>query len=616
MPTYLMYYYSAWIVARISRFDQSAILDTEERLAGMRWVACCALVLCASFSQAGERMLRSASELDYPPLSMVCADGTADGFSVDLLRATLATMGREVRDTQTDIETLADGTYNRLRQKWLGALDSDARVNHLFHIALAVAVTLLLAWLAGVVWQRSQRRRIRQAALVESERRYRTLVETSPIGTLETDTAGDILYSSPAYARMLGYTAEELRGRNINDFLLADDRPRVRENMHRIIEELPKPGTFFNRNRTKDGRFIKVQVDWNYKRDATGKLTGFTIVVSDITEKDKAARALRESEQRFRVTFDQAAVGIAHVAHNGRFLRVNQKLCRIFGYPEEELLQKHCKELTQPEDVAATEAAIRLLVAGMTDVARLEKRYIRKDGHSVWCNFTSAIVRDRGGDFKYFISVIEDIEERKRLEEQMQQHQAVLARVGRINTMGEMATAIAHEINQPLMAIGNYAGGALQRLDASHSTDLRLQQVLERIAALAERSGKIIERLRNFTHRREQPFRPLDINTVATESVKMVAVQARNQQIALETRLGPRLSLILGDRIQLEQVAINLLMNAMEAMEETEPPQRQIMVETRAVADNRIELVVSDRGCGLSEQVSGTLFDPFVTGSC
>jgi PAS domain S-box-containing protein len=710
-------------------------------------------------------VLRSASELDYPPLALVRADGSAEGFSVELLRAVLAAMGREVRfevgtwstikqqladgrldvlplvgrtperealfdftvpylmlhgtivvrDAQTGIETfkdlkgrrvavmagdnaeeylrreavterlvitpsyeealrrlaggeldavvvqrmvahrlidklgldglkvverdlarfhqdfgfavtegdkellallneglavvMADGTYERLREQWLGVLELDTRNRQLYHIAWAVGVTALLAWLVGMVWQRW----LRQAALVESERHFRTLVETAPFGILEIDTEGEILYSSPAYARLLGYTPEELRGTNINDFLLADDRPRVQESMRRIAHELPKPATFFNRNRTRDGRLIKVQVDWNYKRDAGGRLIGFTIVVSDVTEQDRAQRALRESEQRFRATFEQAAVGIAHAAHNGRFLRVNQKLCCIFGYPEEELLQKSCKEITHPQDAAATMTAIRQLVTGEIDVARLEKRYIRKDGEILWCNFTSAVARGRDGRFKYFITVIEDIEERKRLEEQMQQHQLALARVGRINTMGEMATAIAHEINQPLMAIGNYAGGALQRLDASQAPDLRQRQALERIAALAERSGEIIEHLRNFTRRRKQPFRPVDINVVAEESFRMVAAKARNQQVALETELDPELPRIRGDRIQLEQVVINLLMNAMEAMEATEPERRRIAIETRTAAGNRIELVVSDRGSGLSEEVTQTLFDPFVT---
>ena len=738
----------------------------------MSWVACCALAvlaLCAPFAQAAERMLRSAGELNYPPLSLVRADGTADGFSVELLRAALAAMGREVRfnvgpwseikqeladgrldvlplvgrtperealfdftvpylmlhgtivvrDTQSGIETfkdlkgrrvavmagdnaeeymrreavterlvttpsyeeslrrlaggefdavvvqrlvahrlidkleldglevverdlarfhqdfcfavtegdrellallndglarvMADGTYEQLREKWLGALELDTGNRQLYNIAGAMTATLLLALLVGMVWQRWLRRRMWQAALVDSERRYRTLVETGPFGILEIDTGGDVLYSSPAHARMLGYTQEEMRGMNLTDFLLESDRARVMESIHRLVEELSEPGTFYNRNRSKDGRIINVQVDWNYKRDAAGMLTGFIAVISDITERKRAERALRESEQRFRVTFDQAAVGIAHAAHNGHFLRVNQKLCRIFGYPEEELLQKTCKEITHPEDVDATMAAVQQVAAGVTDVAKLEKRYIRKDGHTVWCNFTNAMVRDREGRFKYFITVIEDIEERKRLEEQMQEHQATLARAGRINTMGEMATAIAHEINQPLMAIGNYAGGALQRLDASHSTDLGLRQALERIAALAERSGKIIECLRDFTRRREHSFGSVDINAVAAESVKMVAAQARHQQVALETKLGAGLSRIWGDRIQLEQVVINLLMNAMEAMEETEPTRRLIVVETHATAGNNIELVVSDRGGGLAEQVAGTLFDPFVT---
>jgi len=489
--------------------------------------------------------------------------------------------------------------------------------------ALGTAAAILLPLLSvGLLWNYSIRRlkqvrsaelQRRESALAESDDRFRTLVENSPFGIVEVDTGGRILYASRVYARMLGFGREAVLGRNIIDFLRDEDRPRALEDIRRIVEELPEPGTFFNRNRTRDGRNVYFQMDWNYKRDGAGKLIGFVVVVSDITQRRRADRELRESEQRFRATFDQAAVGIAHAAHNGRFLRVNRKLCEIFGYPEEELLQKTCKEITYPEDVEATVTAVGQVAAGAAEVAKLEKRYVRKDGRIVWCNFTSAMVRDSNGRFKYFTTVIEDIGQRKRLEEQMQQHQATLARAGRINTMGVMATAIAHEINQPLMAIGNYAGGALRRLETSGSADQGLEQALERIAGLAERSGQIIERLRDFTRRREHPFRPLEINAVVNASVKMVAAQARHQKVVIESRLAPGLSRVRGDRIQLEQVVINLLMNAMEAMERTEPERRRIVLETRTADRGGVELVVSDRGCGLADAVSGTLFEPFVT---
>ncbi|MCA1739907.1 MAG: PAS domain S-box protein, partial [Actinobacteria bacterium] len=151
------------------------------------------------------------------------------------------------------------------------------------------------------------------------------------------------------------------------------------------------------------------------------------------TERKRAEAELRESEKRFRSTFEQAAVGIAHVDADGRWLRVNQRLCEIAGYSREELLQKTFQEITHPDDLDADLEKVRQLLAGEIETYSMEKRYFRKDGSIVWINLTSSLMREPSGAPNYFIGVIEDITARKRAEEEVKRYhrqQATVAKLG------------------------------------------------------------------------------------------------------------------------------------------------------------------------------------------
>ncbi len=333
----------------------------------------------------------------------------------------------------------------------------------------------------------------------------------------------------------------------------------------------------------------------------------------EIAARQRLDEALMENMERFSATFEQAAVGLAHVAHDGSFLRANRKICSILGYPREELLQKNCKEITYPGDVEKTLAYIERIISGETETASLEKRYVRKDGSLVWINLTVSALRNQDGRFKYFISVIEDISERKRLAERMQQNQDTLFRVGRISTMGEMAAAIAHEINQPLTAIGNYAGGAIERLESTPAAAPALREAMQRIIDLSHRAAGIIKRLRDFAQGDSEQYRPLSLNQAVSESIALVQVQMQRREVNIRTLFSKDLPQVYGDILQIEQVIINLLLNAMEAMEQNARGERWLSLSTRGTEDDKVELKVHDRGAGLAPEVAQRLFEPFVT---
>jgi PAS domain S-box-containing protein len=214
-------------------------------------------------------------------------------------------------------------------------------------------------------------------------------------------------------------------------------------------------------------------------------------------ERKRAEEALRESEERFRATFEQAAVGISHNALDGRWLRVNQKLCEIIGYCREELLEKTFQDITHPYDLEADLEQVHQLLAGIIETYSMEKRYIKKDGSIVWINLTVSLVRERWGEAKNFIAVVEDITERKRAEEALQEiREAERQR-------------IAHDLHDGALQDLTYILAETRRIQEI-SKDPELDHRLERsIEALQLTTRELRSAVYNLSRLEEQQDRPL-----------------------------------------------------------------------------------------------------------
>ena len=226
-----------------------------------------------------------------------------------------------------------------------------------------------------------------------------------------------IVYVNPAFERISGYGAEEIMGRNCR-FLQGDERdqPALEELRTALREE--REGRVVLRNYRKDGEPFWNELYVSPVHDDEGRLTNFVGVQNDITERRRIEEILRESEERFRATFEHAAVGAAQVGIDGRWLRVNRRLCEIVGYTQEELLGMTFADITHPDDLEADREQMRAMLRGESQIYSTEKRYVRNDGSPVWVNLTVSLVREASGEPRYFISVVEDISERKRIEEE------------------------------------------------------------------------------------------------------------------------------------------------------------------------------------------------------
>lgn len=301
----------------------------------------------------------------------------------------------------------------------------------------------------------TERQRKLEAEIVERKHVERALGRTVKFdeavmlnmgeGLYTMDVQGLVTSMNPAAERLFGWTLEEVRGLKMHDVIYykhRDGTPFKGEdcavlNVLREDMVLTEYEDVFIR---KDGRFFDVSYSASALREDE-ETVGFVVVFRDITDRKQAEAALRESELRYRETFANAAVGIAHVALDGRWLGVNDAVCRITGYGREELLMKPFADITHPDDLAPEWANARRLLAGEAETYSMEKRYLRKGGGITWINLTVSVQRDESGSPNNFICIIEDITERKEVEEDLRNSEERLRSFsGQLERMVEQRT--------------------------------------------------------------------------------------------------------------------------------------------------------------------------------
>src|ERR671921_1045873 len=285
----------------------------------------------------------------------------------------------------------------------------------------------------GMIRDVTERKRT-EDALREARDRFRSIFEHAPIGVAMVSLEGRYLQVNHSLCGILGYSEEELQALTWQEITHPDDLAASSAHARRIVEgEFPKYH-LEKRFLHADGHTVWASLSVSLVRDAEGEPLYFVSQIQDVTERKRFEKALRESEQRFRGSFERAATGMALVGTEGHFLRVNRSLCEILGYTERELLGKTFQEITHPDDLEIDQEHLRQLLAGEIRTYQTEKRYFHKEGHVVWALLSVSLVHDEEDEPLYFISQIQDVSERKRFEEALerlsQQHEMVLKSAG------------------------------------------------------------------------------------------------------------------------------------------------------------------------------------------
>lgn len=268
-------------------------------------------------------------------------------------------------------------------------------------------------------------------------------------------------------------------------------------------------------------------------------------------------------------------------------------------------------ESVHAEDRERVEDSMRLQMQGLA--ADVEYRILRPDGELRWVSARAFPIYDDSGALTHLAGRAEDITERRLAEELAQKRHGELAHMCRLQTMGAMGSALAHEVNQPLAAITNYAVGCQHRLRAGNMDAEALAGALEQIVSQARRAGDIVRGLRDFVRKHERSTVMIEVSGLIDEVVLLAEPEARSYGVTLRKRLQAELPEVLGDRIQIQQVLLNLVRNALEAFDERPAGERVVMIEAVTSGAGEVELCVSDNGPGLGGADLEELFAPFQT---
>jgi two-component system sensor kinase FixL len=326
-------------------------------------------------------------------------------------------------------------------------------------------------------------------------------------------------------------------------------------------------------------------------------------------ERSSVEEALRESERKYRVLTESALTGI-FIQREGKYVFVNNRFAEIHGYRPEDLIGRNCRELVPETErgQAAERAVCESHDKDSSDIREVPR--LTRDGRIIWCEMLTTTIDYLGKPA--IMGNMVDITGRKEAEGRAQQHQLELNRVYRASTVGEMASAVAHELNQPLCAILNYAEGCM-RIMKNESVDLPdVSNAVKEIAGQTYRAGEIIRHLKSLIARREPQVSEVDVNELIGGVVALIGTEAMQSNVAVQLQFET-IPPVLGDRIQLEQVVLNLVRNGFEAMSKPETSVRRLTIGTKIKCPGFIEVAVSDTGTGISPEIAGSIFDSFFT---
>jgi two-component system sensor kinase FixL len=338
---------------------------------------------------------------------------------------------------------------------------------------------------------------------------------------------------------------------------------------------------------------------------ATGLMLG-----AIVSERRRLSLALVDSEGRRAAILNTARDGVLTIDACGRIQSINPAIERLFSRPSQRLIGNDVCELV--EGVPDLLHRLKLAARSSASEARcweLDAR--RADGTTFPIEFSAGRFSLLGTE--HYTVVIRDISLRRKAEARYREHQAELAHVSRVSLAGEMAAGLAHELSQPLTAITAYARGCLRLLAGPMPEAAMLREGMAEVVQQAERAGDVLDHLREFVSGGEYRRSLTEVKPLIDAAISLTRIEATQREVEIASRIDPNLPAVLADRIQIEQVLMNLLRNAMDAMNAANSPQRSIIVEANQKSNHAVEISIIDSGPGVAAEVVDTIFEPFVT---
>jgi PAS domain S-box len=321
---------------------------------------------------------------------------------------------------------------------------------------------------------------------------------------------------------------------------------------------------------------------------------------------------LEAREAHLRSILDTVPDAMIVIDEHGIMQSFSAAAERLFGWTAAEAVGRNVSLLMPTPHREAHDAYLdRYIATGERRIIGIGRVVVgeRKDGSTFPMEL--AVGEMRSGDRRYFTGFVRDLTERQRTERRLQDLQSELVHVARLTALGEMASALAHELNQPLSATSNYVKGSVRLLDREPLDKAKIRDALVQAGEQTLRAGQIIRRLRDFVSKGETERRLESLPDLLEQAGALAMIGAKERGVRLRFLIDPRVSLVLADKVQIQQVVLNLMRNAIDAMEDS--PRRELEVGTRPFDDDMAEVWVADTGPGVSPEVADQLFQPFVT---
>ena len=445
-----------------------------------------------------------------------------------------------------------------------------------------------------------------EAAARESEERFRILADTAPVMVWMAGTDMLCNFFNRQWLEFTGRTIERELGNGWSEGVHADDLKRCLETYTSSFAAR-ESFTMEYRLRRADGEYRWI-LDTGLPRYVLGgAFAGYIGSAVDITER-------RLAEERFRLVVEAAPNAMVMVSTDGKIELINAEVESVFGYSREELIGRPI-EILVPDRFRSehpnhrrsylANPEVRAMGAGRELFGR------RKDGREVPIEIGLSPLHTSPGLF--VLASIVDITARRQTELESARQRNELAHLSRVALLGELSVSLAHELNQPLTAILSNAQAAELLVGPGRADPDELPQILSEIVHESKRAGEVIRRLRVLLKKGEVHRVPLDVNEIVETVLKLIRSDLINQHVAVEVELAPDLPLVDGDEVQLQQVLLNLVVNACDAMAKVDVIDRRLAIGTELAGRSSVRTSVTDQGCGIPPEKIERIFEPFFT---